>query len=114
MEVEIMSCVHSNFVIYAYVYMSFCKCMLLIYLSNFMYWKSHRRINSSYEYLAWILRELLNGQIKKANNNNKTLTLRIVTIIKCRNIDHGPFETHYELIVQYRLLWIRCMRLLLY
>ena len=88
--------------------------MLLIYLFNFMYWKSHRRINSSYEYLAWILRELLNGQIKKGNNNNKTLTLRIVTIIKCRNIDHGSFETQYELIVQYRVLWIRCMRLLLY
>ena len=41
------------------------------------------------------------------------LTLRIVIIRECQNTDHGPFETHYEQMVHYGLLWVHCVRLVL-
>ena len=52
--ISIENMVHSNFMIYVYVYI----CLFVnayyvfIYLSNSINWKSRTGVNSSYEYLA--------------------------------------------------------------
>ena len=49
-------------------FMSTCICLFVfIYLSNFIYWKSRKGFNSSYEYLAWIRYVNFTWAIKKLN-----------------------------------------------
>ena len=64
MEVEMMSCVHSIFIIHVYVYIPFLN-VIYLFIYSFIFWKNLRGINSLYKYLMWIRHKKFTWAMKK-------------------------------------------------